>query len=380
MQIYLVGGAIRDKLLGLAVRERDWVVIGATPDELLKQGYQPVGKDFPVFLHPETKEEYALARTERKTAPGYKGFEFHTSPDVTLEEDLRRRDLTVNAMAEDADGTLIDPYNGSEDLRQGLLRHVSAAFAEDPVRILRVARFAAQFGKWGFKVTHDTNALMRSMVANGEVDHLVPERVWMELARALTTDRPELFFSVLHGCDALRVLFPEIEREYTGPAPRHAGAGLITPLQALQHSVAHSDDPRVRFAVLVRALGQDMTPQQRLEQAQTLCERIRVPKEYAELATSAIRLEQHITSHDAEQLLEMMETSGAFRQAGRWPLLLETYRAAGLIDDTRVQQLDGIGARAAAINAAQLADRKLSGPALGMAIRSRRLELLRDIH
>jgi tRNA nucleotidyltransferase (CCA-adding enzyme) len=378
MQTYLVGGAVRDKLLGLTVRERDWVVIGATPDELRAQGYQPVGKDFPVFLHPVTKEEYALARTERKTAPGYKGFEFHASPDVTLEEDLRRRDLTINAMAEDADGNLIDPYHGEEDLRKGLLRHVSPAFAEDPVRILRVARFAAQFGKWGFKVAHDTNALMRSMVCNGEVDHLVPERVWMELARALASDSPEIFFSVLRGCDALRVLFPEINREYAGSAPGHGGGEPIAPLQVLQHSVAHSTDPRVRFAVLLRALGQDLTREQRLAQTRTLCDRVRVPNEYASLAETAIRLEQHVTSGDAGQLLDMMETSGAFRQAGRWPLLLEVYRAAGLIDGTRLQQLVAMGARAAAINAAQLSDLGLSGPALGTAIRARRLELLRD--
>ncbi|MDT8387235.1 MAG: multifunctional CCA tRNA nucleotidyl transferase/2'3'-cyclic phosphodiesterase/2'nucleotidase/phosphatase [Thiogranum sp.] len=378
MQVYLVGGAVRDKLLGLPVRERDWVVIGATPEELRAQGYRPVGKDFPVFLHPETKEEYALARTERKTAPGYKGFEFHASPEVTLEEDLRRRDLTINAMAADADGTLIDPYHGEDDLYAGLLRHVSPAFAEDPVRILRVARFAAQFGKWGFKVAHATNGLMRSMVANGEVDHLVPERVWSEFARALTTDTPEKFFTVLRGCDALGVLFPEIDREFAQPTGAHGGGELPGPLRALQQSALRSNDPRIRFAVLMLALGRDLSQQQRLDQVQSLCQRLRAPNEYSEVAADAVRLEQQVTSDDPEQLLNMMETSGAFRQTGRWTLLLKAYGVAGLIDGAREEQLGELGRRAAAVNAAQLAEQQLSGPALGAAIRERRLAVLQD--
>ena len=199
MDTYLVGGAVRDRLLGLPVRERDWVVVGATVEDMLAQGYQQVGKDFPVFLHPETHEEYALARTERKSGHGYRGFTVHADPDVTLEEDLKRRDLTINAMAETADGQLIDPFHGEEDLRNGLLRHVSPAFVEDPVRILRVARFAARFARQGFKVAHETNRLMRKMVDNGEIDYLVPERVWAELEKALHTDNPEKFFQVLHG-------------------------------------------------------------------------------------------------------------------------------------------------------------------------------------
>ena len=222
MEIYLVGGAVRDKRLGLPVRERDWVVVGATPQELLSQGYKPVGRDFPVFLHPVSKEEYALARTERKTGPGYTGFETCSDPTITLEEDLRRRDLTINAMAETPGGELIDPYGGVEDLDNGLLRHVSPAFAEDPVRILRVARFAARFAHRGFRVAHQTNALMRQMVENGEVDHLVPERVWSEFARALEAKTPERFFDVLYGCGALARLFPEIETTLPASAPRTA--------------------------------------------------------------------------------------------------------------------------------------------------------------
>ena len=376
MQTYLVGGAVRDKLLGLKVGERDWVVVGATPEDLLSQGFRPVGKDFPVFLHPQTKEEYALARTERKTAPGYTGFEFHTSPDVTLEEDLRRRDLTINAMAEDADGNLIDPYHGEDDLRDGLLRHVSPAFAEDPVRILRVARFAAQFGKWGFRIAHDTNALMRSMVSDGEVDHLVAERVWAELAKALGSDMPEMFFTVLHGCDALRALFPEVDREYRQQVQGHDNSRVIPPLQALQRGAAYSDDPRVRFAVLLHALDHDLDPQQRQLQAQTLCERLRAPNEYRKLAANAIGLERHVTGNEPEQLLELMEASGAFRQNSSWPVLLEVFTAVGLIDENRRQELTRLGARAAAVNAAQLADSDLRGPALGKAIRTRRLELI----
>ena len=219
MKIYLVGGAVRDTLLGLPVKEKDWVVVGATPQQMIDLDYKPVGKDFPVFLHPQTGEEYALARTERKSGHGYRGFTFHTDPGVTLEEDLVRRDLTINAMAMDADGELIDPFNGREDLNQGLLRHVSPAFREDPVRILRVARFAARFARFGFHVTHGTNALMRQMVESGEIDYLVPERVWKETSRALSESSPERFFEVLRGCAALERLFPEVDSLFGVPQP-----------------------------------------------------------------------------------------------------------------------------------------------------------------
>ncbi|HEY5720606.1 MAG TPA: multifunctional CCA tRNA nucleotidyl transferase/2'3'-cyclic phosphodiesterase/2'nucleotidase/phosphatase, partial [Gammaproteobacteria bacterium] len=217
MEIYLVGGAVRDRLLGLELRERDWVVVGATPEQMEALGYRRVGRDFPVFLHPESGEEYALARTERKTAPGYRGFAVHASPEVTLEEDLRRRDLTINAMAEAPDGTLIDPFGGAEDLRLGRLRHVSPAFAEDPVRILRVARFAARFARWGFRVAHPTQRLMREMVASGEVDALVPERVWAELEKALGEPQPGRFVEVLHRCGALARVLPEVDALFGVP-------------------------------------------------------------------------------------------------------------------------------------------------------------------
>jgi len=378
MEIYLVGGAVRDRLLGLPVREKDWVVVGASPHDMLDQGFKQVGKDFPVFLHPETKDEYALARTERKTGHGYKGFAFHTSTDVTLEQDLRRRDLTINAMAEAPDGTLVDPYHGQQDLNAGVLRHVSSAFAEDPVRILRIARFAAQFGKWGFKVAHSTNKLMRKMVDNGEINHLVPERVWAELAKALATDSPQQFFTVLRGCHALAVLFPEIDREYPHEGQTHNDKPGIAALDALQASVSHDEDPRLRFSVLIQALGHDLTQQQRTRQAETLCKSFHAPNDYTQLALSAIKLEQKAGSDKPEDILELLESSGAFRQSERWRLLLSVYLAAGLIDQRRADKLIEVSADAAGVNAAQLEDQNLRGPALGAAIRTKRLELIRN--
>jgi tRNA nucleotidyltransferase (CCA-adding enzyme) len=377
MKTYLVGGAVRDKLLGLPVNERDWVVVGAAPQDMLAQGFKQVGKDFPVFLHPQTKEEYALARTERKTGHGYKGFAFRTSTDVTLDEDLRRRDLTINAMAETADGTLIDPYHGQQDLDAGLLRHVSPAFAEDPVRILRIARFAAQFGKWGFRVAHSTNDLMRKMVDNGEVNHLVPERVWAEFVKALASDSPQKFFGVLRGCSALAVLFPEIDREYPDDKPAHNHQTNITALNALKASVPHSKDPRVRFSVLMQALGHELTQEQRLRQAEAVCKRLRVPNDYTQLALNAISLEQKINSDRPEDILELMESSGAFRQNGRWKLLLAVYQAADLIDPKRADKLAATSQRVARVNASLLEGHKLSGSALGDAIRAKRLEIVR---
>ena len=263
MKIYLVGGAVRDRLLGLAVKEKDWVVVGATPQQMLAQGFQQVGKEFPVFLHPKTHEEYALARMERKTGPGYKGFSFDTAPSVTLEEDLRRRDLTINAMAETEDGTLIDPYHGKKDLDAKRLRHVSAAFSEDPVRILRVARFAARYAYLGFHVAPETMVLMREMVTSGEVNALVPERVWKELERALSEKNPEVFFGVLEECGALAVLFPELTQASVGMA-------------ALKQAVLLTEDTIVRFAALLHAGTKDTI--------NTLCKRYRAPNEYQKLA------------------------------------------------------------------------------------------------
>lgn len=266
MEIYLVGGAVRDTLLGLPVTERDWVVVGATPEEMLKLGYQAVGKDFPVFLHPKTHEEYALARTERKTGKGYKGFTFYCAPDVSLIADLERRDLTINAIAQAPDGKIIDPYAGQADLKQRLLRHVSPAFQEDPVRILRVARFSARFSD--FSVHPDTLKLMRHMVDNGEVNALVAERVWQEFNRALQTTAPERFLTILSECGALPVLFPEIK----------LSAAILA---ALAHAIEMTDSPIIRFAVLLHTLDEKSVLQ--------FCDRYRIPKEYADLAQLTAR-------------------------------------------------------------------------------------------
>ncbi len=334
MQIYLVGGAVRDKLLGIEPRDRDWVVIGASPEQMIAMGYQSVGKDFPVFLHPETKEEYALARTERKTAPGYHGFTFHAAPDVTLEEDLRRRDLTINAMAEDSEGNIIDPFGGREDLEHGRLRHVSNAFSEDPVRILRIARYAARYAKWGFRVAHGTHALMKKMVADGEVDALVAERVWQETERALGEVSPGRFFEVLRNCGALACIFPELERLFGVPQPKHhhpeEDTGLHT-LLVLEQAAKLSPDTRVRFAALVHDLGKGATPEEEWPRhidheergvalVEQLCKRLRVPRDFREAALLVTR--HHGVYHRAEELrpgtlLKVLETIDAFRRPER---------------------------------------------------------------
>ncbi len=334
MKVYLVGGAVRDKLLGQDPQDRDWVVVGATPQEMLAQGFRAVGKDFPVFLHPTTQEEYALARTERKTAPGYHGFAFHAAPDVTLAEDLKRRDLTINAMAMDEAGTVIDPFGGQEDLRLGRLRHVSEAFAEDPVRILRVARYAARFGRWGFHVAHGTNKLMRQMVETGEVDALVPERVWQELERALGEPTPSRFFEVLRGCGALGRIFPELERLFGVPQPRQHHPEEDTGVHVmlvLEQAARLSPDTRVRFAALVHDLGKGTTPeaewprhiaheQRGVALVRALCERLRVPNDYRDLALLVTR--HHGVYHRAEELrpetfLKTLEALDVFRRPER---------------------------------------------------------------
>ena len=297
MKIYLVGGAVRDKLLGLPVKERDWVVVGATPQEMLQKRFKKVGRDFPVFLHPKTHEEYALARTERKTGKGYTDFVCYSDPKVTLAEDLKRRDLTINAIAEDLDGKIIDPYNGSKDLKKHILRHVSPAFAEDPVRILRIARFAARFGD--FKIHIETNKLMQAMLANGEVDALVPERVWQELERVLSEQYPERFFVVLKNCQVLLKLFPQIATHL--PACK----------KALKKAVILSKESVVRFAAMMFNLD-------KLE-INTLCKKYRVPNSYKELSLLVIKLknEAQKLSKDAGGLVTLLEHSDAYRRIDR---------------------------------------------------------------
>ena len=337
--VYLVGGAVRDQLLGLPVQDRDWVVVGATPQDLLAQGFKTVGNDFPVFLHPQSGEEYALARTERKTAQGYHGFRFQTDQTVTLEADLLRRDLTINAIAQTADGTLIDPYHGQQDLQQKWLRHVSPAFAEDPVRILRVARFAARFAPLGFRVAPETLQLMHDMVIAGEVDTLVPERVWQEMGRALAEPAPECFFGVLRDCGAMRIILPELDRLFGVPqrADYHPeiDCGIHT-LMVLQQAVRLSDEPMVRFAALTHDLGKGLTPadilpshygheavSQRL--VRLLCERLRIPNRFRELAEHVAFYHTHIhkaAELNAKTVLKVLESTDAFRKPERFLQLL----------------------------------------------------------
>jgi tRNA nucleotidyltransferase (CCA-adding enzyme) len=333
MRTYEVGGAVRDALLGLPVNDHDWVVVGATPHEMIMEGYLPVGKDFPVFLHPETREEYALARTERKTARGYHGFTFHAEPDVTLEEDLARRDLTINAIARDADGTLIDPFNGQRDLREKRLRHVTEAFREDPVRILRVARFAARFAD--FTVAPDTLALMREMVEAGEVDALVAERVWQELARGLMEPRPARMLELLRECGALARLLPEVDRLWGVPqrADFHPEVDTgVHLLMVLDMSARLAAPLPVRFACLTHDLGKGTTPahvlprhigheQRSADLLRALCERLRVPNECRELADVVAREHGNIHRSDAAgaaALVRLLERCDAFRKPQRF--------------------------------------------------------------
>ena len=305
IKTYLVGGAIRDRALGLKIFDRDWVVVGATPQQMVDRGYEPVGKDFPVFINRETGEEYALARTERKTSKGYQGFAFNASSEITIEEDLARRDLTINAMAEDDQGNLIDPFNGMQDLQNGIIRHVSDAFIEDPVRILRVARFAARFK---FTIAEETKALLEKMVNNGEVDALVPERVWTEMNKALNTDAPQIFFQTLRDCGALARVLPEIDGLFGVPqtAKHHPeiDSGVHT-LMVIEQATKITSDPLVRFAALVHDLGKAITPQEILPSHRghessglplinELCERLRVPKKYRDLALAVAEYHLHM--------------------------------------------------------------------------------------
>lgn len=403
MEIYLVGGAVRDRLLGLEPKERDWVVVGATPAEMEAQGYRQVGKDFPVFLHPETHEEYALARTERKTAPGYYGFAVHAAPDVTLEEDLLRRDLTINAIAQGADGQLIDPFNGQQDLMDKVLRHVSPAFSEDPVRILRVARFAARFAYLGFSVAPETNQLMQDIVNAGEVDALVAERVWAETERALGEQTPVRFFEVLRECGALARLFPEIDCLYGVPQPEQYHPEIDTgvhTMMVLEQAARLSPQPIVRFAALVHDLGKGTTPQDQWPKhiaheergvplVEALCERLRVPRAYRELAVGVTRY--HLHYHRAAELkpstlLKMLNSLDAFRRPERFEQFILACEADSRgrpgFEDAHFEQPDILRrARdaAAAINAQDLVKQGLTGSAIGQQLDRLRAEAIQNI-
>jgi len=410
MEVYLVGGAVRDRLLGLPVTERDWVVVGARPADLERQGYLPVGRDFPVFLHPQTHEEYALARLERKVAPGYRGFATEFSPHVTLEEDLKRRDLTINAMAEkitsetitDSGGptvmdNVIDPFGGRRDLQARVLRHVSDAFVEDPVRILRVARFAARFADFGFRVADDTRDLMRRMVTSGEASALVPERVWQETERALTSSRPEVFFEVLRDCGALAVIFPEIDALFGVPQPPRWHPEVDTGvhvMMVLRCAARLSRSVTVRFAALMHDLGKARTPPEHwpshrgheelgVPLIEALVARLRVPNECRDLAVLAAR--HHGVFHRAAELrpatiLELFEKTDAFRRPERFADLLLACEAdargrAGL-ENHPYPQADYLRrARDAAAAVVLSADERggLDGPAIGRKIRAQRV-------
>lgn len=339
MKTYLVGGAVRDELLNYPFKEKDWVVVGTTVDEMLALGYQQVGKDFPVFLHPDSKEEYAMARTERKTSPGYKGFDVHATADVTLEDDLLRRDLTINAIAKDETGQLIDPHGGIGDIEQKILRHVSPAFAEDPVRILRVARFAARYHHLGFGIADETMQLMKDMVAAGEVDALVAERVWQEMNKALGERSASRFIEVLRDCGALKVILPELDRLFGVPQPEEhhpeIDTGIHT-LMVLQQACKLSQDTDVRLAALLHDLGKGTTPEDEWPRhiaheargadiVLDVCKRLRIPNEYRDLAERTARF--HLHYHRALELkpatvVKTLEQLDAFRKPERFEKFL----------------------------------------------------------
>ncbi|MBI3041266.1 MAG: multifunctional CCA tRNA nucleotidyl transferase/2'3'-cyclic phosphodiesterase/2'nucleotidase/phosphatase [Betaproteobacteria bacterium] len=363
MKIYCVGGAVRDELLGRPVKDRDYVVVGATPEEMVKQGYKPVGRDFPVFLHPGTHEEYALARTERKTARGYHGFEFRAAPDVTLEQDLARRDLTINAMAKDAEGRLIDPHHGADDLRAGVLRHVSAAFGEDPVRILRVARFAARYG---FRIAPETMALMREMARNGEADALVPERVWQEVARGLMEARPSRMFEALRACGALARVMPELDALW------EEADSVRAAMEAVDAAAGAGATLPARFAALARALDPLA--------AESLAGRLKVPADCRDLALLAARHGNTVLDAaelDAQSILDLFNTVDAWRRPERFAELLSAVFAGEADAATARLRLERALAAAAAVKAGEIARVSKNTTAIRSSVDAARLEAIR---
>ncbi|MBL0231739.1 MAG: multifunctional CCA addition/repair protein [Moraxellaceae bacterium] len=401
MNIYLVGGAVRDSLLGRAVKDRDWVVVGATPQQLLSLGYQAVGKDFPVFLHPKTHEEYALARTERKIGTGYHGFSCDAAPHISLEQDLARRDLTINAMAQDQHGQLIDPYGGQADLNARLLRHVSEAFSEDPLRVLRVARFAARYAGLGFTVAPETLTLMQHMVNAGELNHLTVERVWQETDKALNENYPDVYIQVLRDCGALKVLFPEIDQLFGVPQRAEYHPEIDTGihlLMCLQVAARDQLSPQIRFAILMHDLGKGITPAHILprhighEQAgvplvKAFCARYKVPKEYQQLAE--LVCEYHLECHrvvelQAKTLWKKLQALDALRRPQRFKDFLLACKAdtQGRLgwEHKDYPQIDYFWqARnvAAAITPKQLVNAEyLTGQALGDALSAARIKAL----
>jgi len=404
MRTFLVGGAVRDRLLGRNVVDRDYVVVGATPEEMARLGFRPIGRDFPVFLHPETREEYALARTERKSGRGYHGFTFSTDPNVTLEQDLERRDLTINAMAEDDAGGLVDPFGGARDIEARLLRHVSPAFAEDPVRVLRVARFAARYAPLGFRIADETLALMKRMVDDGEVAHLVAERVWAETRKALAEPEPSAFLKCLRACGALSILFPEVDALYGVPqrAEFHPEVDTGVHIELVLDAAARlaPGDDLVGFCALTHDLGKALTPADQLPRhighehagvapLRALALRLRVPAEHAALAEHVCRF--HLDIHRAfelrpETLLSILERIDAFRRPERIvPFLLacEADKRGRLgsenADYPQAEYVRAAHAAAAAVDAAVFVEQGLTGPAIGEAVRTARMRAITKV-
>ncbi len=402
MKKYRVGGCVRDHLLGLEINDIDWVVTGASADEMLVLGYKSIGKDFPVFLHPESKQEYALARSERKTAPGYKGFEISADPTTTIEQDLLRRDLTINAMAEDENGSIVDPYGGQRDLEARCLRHVSEAFIEDPVRVLRVARFAARFHRLGFTVAEETRELIRQIGQSGELEALVAERVWSELSRALDEPDPSIFIITLRDCEVLQRLFPDIDALFGVPQNAKYHPEIDTGLHvmmALQESARLGHDNETRFAVLMHDLGKASTPVDVLpshhgheargsKPVKEFCKRWRVPKAHTELAL--ITTELHLLAHrcgelKASTLLQLLTRADALRKPQRFQKMLDACRAdirgrKGSETDDYPQAgfLTGLADKLRQLDIAEIQQRGLSGKAMGKAIQDARISLIKQ--
>ncbi|MDD1626980.1 MAG: multifunctional CCA addition/repair protein [Methylococcaceae bacterium] len=403
MEIYLVGGAVRDKLLGLPVIEKDWVVIGETPESMVKQGFRPVGKDFPVFLHPQSHDEYALARTERKTAPGYKGFTVHASPEISLEQDLIRRDLTINAIAMTPQGQLIDPYGGQQDINNRIFRHISPAFAEDPVRILRVARFAARYGHLGFTLAEETRELMQAMVVAGEVDYLVPERVWAELFKALKEQTPSAFFYTLKNCTALEKIFPEIGCLFGVPQPEKYHPEIDTGLHSmlcLEQAAQLSTSTEVRFAALVHDLGKGITPKENwphhyghekigLPILEKLCARLRVPNKFKALAMHVMQYHTHCHKAfelRASTLTDALAVLGAFKVNNMLSEFLLACEADAKgrtgLEHTPYPQAEMIkraAKSAASIDTSAILNSELQGTQIGTAIRRLRIKAVAEV-
>ena len=376
MEVYLVGGAVRDKMLGIPVTDRDWVVVGATPAEMIAKGFKPVGKDFPVFLHPETKEEYALARKERKTGLGYHGFDFNTDPSVTLEDDMERRDLTINAMAEDEDGELVDLYDGERDIEDRLLRHISPAFAEDPVRLLRVARFYARFAELGFQIADETVLLMRQLVERGEVDALVPERVWKELESSLTATRPSLFLEALRQCGALHRMFPALDRLHKTPHPIGSGGAASITTRLMDKAAASKRPTPIVFACMCHVLSE--------REINHLAQIYKIPNDHHHLAVLVARhlLDcVHNDDMDAELLLEIFTKADAFRQLKRFVAFLEVGELVSnsLSLNNRVPQIRKTLQACLNIDARPLKERGLSGTEIGKALKQIRLERIQQV-